>query len=116
MSGRTYDPHAVITEADAVIPRATIEKSRVRIDATGITVTHPLDDETRRRIEAAPTVLYREATGYAARGSVELTLTADQTDAFLRMIRNPWLRGCFHEGCDAADGEEGGSHWCRWAT
>lgn len=25
-------------------------------------------------------------------------------------------RGCFHDGCDAAEGEEGGSHWCRWAT
>lgn len=27
----------------------------------------------------------------------------------------PTPRGCFHEGCDEADGEEGGTHWCRWA-
>ena len=26
-------------------------------------------------------------------------------------------RGCFHEGCDGTGGvEDGGSHWCRWAT
>lgn len=106
MSGGTYDPRA-----------ATVVIGGVRLDATGISVSYPLDDETRRRIEDAPTALYREATGYAARGTVELALTAEQTDAFLRMVGNPWgSRGCFHEGCDAADGGEGGTHWCRWAT
>ena len=26
-------------------------------------------------------------------------------------------RGCFHEGCDGTGSvEDGGSHWCRWAT
>lgn len=105
MSGRN-DPRA-----------ATVVIGGVRLDATGITVTHPLDDETRRRIEAAPVDVYRRATGHAVRGTVEIAMTAEQTTAFLRMIGNmrSW-RGCFHEGCDAADGEEGGTHWCRWAT
>jgi hypothetical protein len=72
VSGGTYDSHSVITEADAVIPRATIEKSRVVFDAD----------------------LSRFLGPCVALGN----------------------RGCFHEGCDAAEGEEGGSHWCMWVT
>lgn len=95
-----------------------------------------------KRAPVDPLVAVEQRFGVQRRAAARVEFTiADSGDAFAAITRmideanrevsrailpapsesGRWYswgsRGCFHEGCDGTGGvEDGGSHWCRWAT
>ena len=113
----------------------TVTINGVRIPTEGVTFSMVRDADPH--VEA---IIASRAGFVAMPQRVELTI-ADSGDAFAAITRmideanrevsrailpapsesGRWYswgsRGCFHEGCDGTgSAEEGGSHWCRWAT
>ena len=113
----------------------TVTINGVRIPTEGVTFSMVRDADPH--VEA---IIASRAGFVAMPQRVELTI-ADSGDAFAAITRmideanrevsrailpalsesGRWYswgsRGCFHEGCDGTgSAEEGGWHWCRWAT
>ena len=96
MSGRTYDLNA----ATVVIDGVTLPAPRM------IFRTDP-HAEAIVEARASGALRIRAAVLGRLRTAILLGVIDDG---------GPTPRGCFHNGCDTAESEEGGSHWCRWST
>lgn len=66
-------------------------------------------------VEGEPVILHAVAREALAR--LKIVLSRSIPASMLGIDFGPSImdgdRGCFHDGCDAAVAQEGGSHWCK---
>lgn len=118
MSGATYDPRDVllvvgdtpVLRAGAVVGRAL--NSAQKGDAMHVLLD--LDPHAEAMVSA------RVSGDFGVDDAVQRALWSAIVGGTLSVSGKLYpdgSRGCFHEGCDGTGSvEEGGSHWCRWAT
>ena len=118
MSAHIYNPRAATIVVDGVTlpnPRMIFRNDphaeEIVLDASGVPVLRPASRE-----EIASSI-HRALLTSVARGVLpEAAPIGAYLSRFIGRRLGGAPRGCFHEGCDEADGEEGGSHWCRLVT